>query len=72
MVLPQLDELPFLKSVCWQGETPSIIGLTAAEVLRLYERNWRYRGILAELSPIEKDFVRELATEYHSWLVNDV
>jgi hypothetical protein len=72
MVLPQLDELPFLQSLCWQGETPSIAGLTAAEILGLYERNCRYRGVLVELSPVEQDFVRSLATEYHSWLVNDV
>jgi hypothetical protein len=72
MIVPQLNELPFLQSVCWQGETPSIAGLTALEILNLYERNWRYRGVLGELSPTEQDFVRSLATEYHSWLMNDV
>jgi hypothetical protein len=72
VVLPQLDKLPFLQSVCWQGEVSSMTELTEAEVLQLYERNWRYRGVLADLSQVEACFVRKLSAKYHSWLANDL
>ncbi|MCU0566282.1 MAG: hypothetical protein MUF49_06760 [Oculatellaceae cyanobacterium Prado106] len=70
--MPNLDDLPFLKSLYWQSDTPSIGHLTQAEILSIYERNWHYRGTLAELSETERQLIRELAVEYHSWLVNDV
>jgi hypothetical protein len=72
MVFPDLDRLPFLKSLCWQGDAPSIQHLTDAEILSIYERNWQHRGTLAELSDIERQWLRQLAIKYHSWLVNDV
>jgi hypothetical protein len=67
-----LDNLPFLKSLCWQGDAPTTNHLSDAEILQLYERNWRYRGVIADLSAAEKVFVYELALKYHSWLVNEV
>jgi hypothetical protein len=67
-----LDDLPFLKSLCWQGDTPSIAHLSDAEILQLYERNWRYRGVIANLSEEEKTVVRQLALKYDSWLANEV
>ncbi|WP_068819102.1 hypothetical protein [Phormidesmis priestleyi] len=70
--MPHLDQLPFLKSLCWQGETPSIANLTEVEVLQLYERNWRLRGVLAGVSTVEQQFIRNLADKYHSWLANDL
>jgi hypothetical protein len=72
MRAPDLDRLPFLKSLCWQGDQPSIAHLTNAEILSIYERNWQYRGALAEVSEVERQWIRRLAAEYHSWLVNDV
>ncbi len=32
-----LDQLPFLKSLCWQGQTASIAHLSEAEILQIYE-----------------------------------
>lgn len=69
---PNLDELPFLRSLCWQANSPSIANLSESEILQLYERNWRYQGAIANLSETERQFVRELAQDYRSWLVNDV
>jgi hypothetical protein len=67
-----LNNLPFLKSLCWQGDNPTIDHFSDAEILQLYERNWHYRGVIADLSETEKVFVHELALKYHSWLVNEV
>jgi hypothetical protein len=67
-----LDNLPFLKSLCWQSDAPTTNQLSDAEILQLYERNWRYRGVITDLSEAEKVFVYELALKYHSWLVNEV
>lgn len=72
MSTPPFDDLPFLKSLCWQGEVPAIVPLSDAEMLQLYERNWRYRGVLADLGEVEKAVVHQLALKYHSWLVNEV
>jgi hypothetical protein len=72
MSQPNLEELPFLRSLCWQGEKPSIEGLSELEILQLYERNWRYRGAIADLSEIERQFIQQLAQYYQSWLINDV
>ena len=49
-----LSQLPFLQSVCWQGEKASIEHLTEGEILQIYERNWRYRGVIADLSETEE------------------
>lgn len=65
---PKLSELPFLRSLCWQTSTPSIAQLCDLEILQLYERNWRYQGVMA-LGEIERQFVQELACQYHSWLI---
>ncbi|MBW4524754.1 MAG: hypothetical protein KME18_06085 [Phormidium tanganyikae FI6-MK23] len=40
-----LHDLPFLRSIYGQGEKPSIEQLSEAEIIQLYERNWRYRGV---------------------------
>lgn len=70
--IPTLDQLPFLQSLCWQSETPSIAHLTENEILQLYERNWRYRGVVADLSTEEKRLLKQLATKYRSWVVNEI
>jgi hypothetical protein len=68
----QLEDLPFLRSLCWQSEQASIKGLSDLEILDLYERNWRYKGVMAELSDIEAQFVKQLAQQHQSWLMNHV
>lgn len=70
--MPTLDQLPFLKSLCWQGQTASIAHLSEDEILQLYERGWRYRGVMADLSDVEKTLLQQLATKYHSWLINEL
>ena len=67
-----IAELPFLKSLCWQGQTASIAGLSEDELLEIYERNWRYRGVIADLSEGEEKMLLKLATQYHSWLVSEI
>jgi hypothetical protein len=72
MELSQLEQLPFLASLCWQGTQPTIAHLSELDILHLYERNWRLRGVMADLSEPEVMFIRRIAAEYHSWLVNEV
>jgi hypothetical protein len=72
MELPSLEQLPFLASLCWQGAQPTIAHLSELDILHLYERNWRLRGVMADLSEPEVMFIRRIAAEYHSWLVNEV
>jgi hypothetical protein len=67
-----LNDLPFLKSLCWQGEVSSIEGLSDPDIIQLYERNWHYRGVLADLNEIERNYVHQLALKHHSWLVNEL
>ena len=67
-----LEDLPFLRSLCWQGNVPSIEHWSELEILSLYERNWRFLGVLADVSDEEARVIRELALKYHSWLVNEV
>lgn len=72
MPLLNLSDLPFLQSICWQAEHPSIEGLSDAEIVQLYERNWRYRGVVADLSDTEKTIVYHLAIAQRSWLANEL
>jgi hypothetical protein len=67
-----LEDLPFLRSLCWQSEQSSLAGLSDLEILDLYERNWRYKGVMADLSDIEAAFIKQLAQQHQSWLVNHV
>ncbi len=65
------SSLPFLRSLLWQTNG-QIEALSLEEMLNLYERGWRYRGVLESPTPEELSFIRQLATHYHSWLVQDV
>ncbi len=56
--------LPFLAEVCWQVK--DIYQLTPLEMLRCYERGWRYRS--GPLEPEEQTFIDQLAQQYGSWL----
>ncbi|MEL6556367.1 MAG: nucleotidyl transferase AbiEii/AbiGii toxin family protein [Cyanobacteria bacterium J06621_11] len=70
--MPSLAKFPFLESICWQGESASAAGLSDAEILQLYERNWHYLGVVADLGEEEKTILFNLAKKYHSWLVNEI
>jgi hypothetical protein len=61
-------ELPFLEAVCWQ--TKDVRRFTPEEMLSRYERGWRYRGVLADLTGEELGFLRRLADLYGSWLTS--
>lgn len=67
-----LDKLPFLKSLCWQGQSASIAGLSERDILQLYERNWRYRGVIADVNESERAMLLKLAQKYQSWIVNEL
>ncbi|MEL6604519.1 MAG: hypothetical protein AAFP20_14985 [Cyanobacteria bacterium J06614_10] len=71
-VRSQREDQPFLRSICWQGESPALATLSDQEMLQLYERNWRYRGVLADLSEREKAILLDVATKYQSWLVSEL
>ena len=67
-----LKQLPFLKSLCWQGDVPSIDYLSEAEIISIYERNWRLRGVVADLDETEKSVLRQLAIDHQSWLIHEI
>lgn len=67
-----IAELPLLQSLCWQGKEASIASLSEEEVLSVYERNWRYRGVIADLGEEEAKMLLDLAMRHHSWLVNEL
>jgi transcriptional regulator with XRE-family HTH domain len=56
----RLDDYPQLKRLAWQ--LPGATGLTAAEALSLYERNWRHIDV-AGLEPAERALVQLLADQ---------
>lgn len=56
LVVP--NELPFLESLSWFDCRWR--ELSAIEMLQRYERGWRHRGVMAELSAEEVTFVRAL------------
>lgn len=55
-------ELPFLKSLSWSDH--GAVDLAPEDMLRRYESGWRWRGVLAEPSPEELQFIRDLAARY--------
>lgn len=64
------ENLPFLRSICWY--TQDITHFSLSEMLNIYERGWKYRGVLADLEGEELDFVRVLAKKNDSWILCDV
>lgn len=66
-----LEAFPFLKSLCWQGEKPSVEHLTDTEILSIYERNWRLRGVMENLSDAEIQWIQTYGKLYDSWLINE-
>jgi hypothetical protein len=69
MTPPQ--SLPFLRSLLWQTNG-AIDSLTLEEILQVYERGWRYRQTLESPTPEELSFIRELATQFQSGVIQDV
>jgi hypothetical protein len=63
-------ETPFLKALVWQRTDSS--HLSDLEVLRLYERNWRHRGVIAEPNPEELEYICKLVNCYGSDLYGDL
>jgi hypothetical protein len=68
----RLENLPFLASLCWQGAELSIADRSELEILHIYERNWQWLGVMADMSEPEVVFLRRIATEYQSWLMNEI
>jgi hypothetical protein len=63
-------ETPFLNALVWQRTDSS--HLSDLEVLRLYERNWRQRGVTAEPNTEELEYIRNLVNFYGSDLYGDL
>lgn len=59
-------KLPFLEAICWQ--TRDVYQFTPEQMLRRYERGWKYRTLFGGLEETELNFLRELAQCYKSWL----
>lgn len=60
------DRLPFLESISWFDRTYR--NLPPLDMLRRYEAGWRHKGVLADPSPEELEFIRELVKRYKSFL----
>lgn len=60
------DRLPFLESISWFDR--NYLALSPLDMLRRYEAGWRHKGVLADPSPEELDFIRELVRRYKSFL----
>lgn len=60
------EELPFLESLSWFDRTYR--NLPPLDMLRRYEAGWRHKGVLADPSLEELDFIRELVKRYKSFL----
>lgn len=63
---------PLLCALCWQGTSANPINLSESEIIQIYERGWRWRGVLAEPTEEELAFIRALAERRQSWLINYV
>lgn len=60
------ERLPFLESLSWSDR--NFRDLSPLDMLRRYEAGWRYQGVLADPSPDEWRFIRELVQRYGSYL----
>lgn len=58
--IPQ--SLPLLEALCWNLTDP--YSLSGSEMLGIYERYWRFKGILAEPSTEEIRFISYLTSTY--------
>ena len=60
------EELPFLESISWFDRLYR--DLPPLDMLRRYEAGWRNVGVLADPSPDELSFIRELVKRFGSYL----
>jgi hypothetical protein len=60
------EELPFLESISWFDLL--YLHLPPLDMLRRYEAGWRNKGVLADPSPEEWIFIRELVSRFGSYL----
>lgn len=60
------EDLPFLESISWFDA--DFRNLEPLDILRRYEAGWRYKGVLADPSPDEYTFIRDLARRFGSIL----
>jgi hypothetical protein len=61
-----MTELPFLSAIRWQEAIAR--DLSPVEILRSYERNWRFLGVLETPTAEEFAFIAKIAKSYGSWL----
>jgi len=64
--IPIPKDLPFLESISWFDADSR--NLEPLDILRRYESGWRYKGVLAEPSPDEYEFIRDLVRRFGSIL----
>lgn len=60
------EQLPFLASISWFD--CQYRDLAPLDMLRRYESGWRYLGVLADPSPEEWGFIRDLVQRFGSYL----
>jgi hypothetical protein len=60
------EQLPFLASISWFDR--QYRDLAPVDMLRRYESGWQSLGLLANPSPEEWGFIRELVQRYGSYL----
>jgi hypothetical protein len=60
------ESLPFLQAISWFDADWRSLG--PLDMLRRYETGWRHRGIVAEPSAEELEFVRALVRRFGSIL----
>lgn len=60
------EQLPFLESISWFDRLYR--DLSPLDMLRRYEAGWRYKGVLADPTPEEWTFIRELVQRFGSYL----
>ncbi len=60
------EPLPFLESISWFDR--NYRDLSPLDMLKRYEAGWRYKGVLADPSPQEWTFIRELVQRFGSYL----
>jgi len=64
------DDLPFLKSI--SSFDAKYWDLSLLDMLRRYESEWRWLGVLDDPTPEEWDFIQALVTRFGSFLESDV
>lgn len=64
LVVPQAR--PFLQSLAWSDDRWRELG--PLDMLRRYEAGWRHLGVLADPSPEEMAFIRDLVRRFGSYL----